>query len=257
MKNFKSISIIFVLLFSWTSFAQKCAVTTNTGCKNTEVCMNWDKNETKCVEIPPMSDQVFILPFDKNTEVVCTHARGIGSHSWPNAFWALDLATPYDSKASVVRAAAPGKAFIFFAKDGEPCENPKGTPEKSEPDDCGHSWGNRVKVLHENGYYSFYVHLEKIMVKDGQQVSAGTPLGIEGWTGAAGHRHLHWSLQKIGGDTDQDREANLKQWDGMSTPFKFRSILNGKESILDTSIFNCEHANVGAAIGQPSLRGIE
>jgi len=206
MKNFKLPMIVLVLFFSSATYAEMCEVKTNKDCKESEVCMNWDKNETKCVEIPPMSDQVFILPFDRSTEVVCTHARGIGSHSWPNAFWSLDLATPYEAEPSIVRAAAPGKAFVLLGKDGKACKNPEGTPAKSEPDDCGNSWGNRVKVLHENGYFSFYVHLEEVFVKDGQQVTAGTPLGLEGWTGAAGHRHLHWSIQKIGGDTDKDRE---------------------------------------------------
>lgn len=168
LKKFKALSLIFTFTLSSQLHASMCEVKTNTGCKESEVCMNWKKDETKCIEIPPTSTQIFSLPFESQTEVVCTHAGGIGSHSWSNAFWALDLATPYESEASVIRAAAPGKAFVFFGNDGKPCKNPKGTPEKAEADDCGNSWGNRIKILHEDGYYSFYVHFEKslsLMVK--------------------------------------------------------------------------------------------
>jgi murein DD-endopeptidase MepM/ murein hydrolase activator NlpD len=45
-----------------------------------------------------------------------------------------------------------------------------------------------------NGYRSVYAHFEKIVVKNGQSVTAGTLLGYEGRTGRASGCHLHYDL---------------------------------------------------------------
>lgn len=232
-----------------------CVVETQQGCSTQEVCMNWDVSETRCLPIDKAPDLDLILPFDNKTEVVCTHARGVGSHSWGNAFWSLDLASPYETAPAQVRASASGTAFVFGGEDGKPCLNPPGKPAKAEIQKCGRGWGNHVKVLHQDGYFSFYVHLEKVTVRDGQKVEQGDPLGLEGWTGQAGHRHLHWSLQKIGGATDRERIENLKKWDGLSAPFRFRAQLNNASTLIDVSTFDCPHAAIGGAPNQPRLRG--
>lgn len=45
-----------------------------------------------------------------------------------------------------------------------------------------------------NGYRSVYAHFGKVVVKNGQPVTAGTLLGYEGRTGRASGCHLHYSL---------------------------------------------------------------
>ncbi len=199
----------------------------------------------------------FVLPFNTDTEVVCTHGSKVGSHAWPNSFYALDLATPYEKNASIVRAAAPGKAFVFLGDDGRPCPQPEGTPRKSETSACGMSWGNRVKILHENGFYSFYVHLDKTLVKTGDLVKQGQAIGTEGWTGAAGHRHLHWSIHKLPGQTQEELEQQIS-WDGQSVPFYFEAALDGKLIKIDSDLLSCPHANIGQVPKeqQPRLRGV-
>jgi murein DD-endopeptidase MepM/ murein hydrolase activator NlpD len=214
-----------------------------------------DPSGGKCYEVPTHAPMDFILPFDAKTEVVCTHARGETSHSWPNAFWSLDLATPYEKDASLVRAAASGTAYVLFDEDGRPCKNPPGTPRSAEADRCGKGWGNSVKIDHGSGYYSFYVHLETVRVKNGAHVKQGEVLGTEGWTGAAGHRHLHWSVNRVSCANPEECAENLQKWDGMSVPFRFTAVLNGKRQSLDTSVFDCEHANIGMSHDQPRLRG--
>lgn len=222
-------------------------------------CMNIEKDKSSCVQIPtkaPISN--FILPFDEKTEVVCTHASGVGSHSWPNAYYALDLATPYELPPSIVRASADGKAFVFLGEDGNPCPTPIGTPAKTSVDQCGLGWGNHIKILHNDGYFSFYVHLDKVLVQNGQIVRQGVPIGIEGATGLAGYRHLHWSVQKLPGKAYEEWEKQIS-WDGISVPFNFTAIMNGAATIINSSNIRCTHASIGQVPSkqQPRLRGMK
>lgn len=51
-----------------------------------------------------------------------------------------------------------------------------------------------VVVDDGNGYRSLYAHFGKIVVRKGQTVTAGSPLGYEGQTGRASGCHLHYGL---------------------------------------------------------------
>jgi len=54
--------------------------------------------------------------------------------------------------------------------------------------------GNAVFLAHGEGVVSLFAHLSKVLVKDGQVLKAGEPLGRVGMTGRATGPHLHWSL---------------------------------------------------------------
>ena len=56
--------------------------------------------------------------------------------------------------------------------------------------------GNYVRIKHESGVYSRYLHLVKgsVKVKVGQKVKAGTALGKEGNTGYSYGTHLHFDV---------------------------------------------------------------
>ena len=78
------------------------------------------------------------------------------------------------------------------------------TGQKTQLASAG-TYGNYVKVDHQNGYYSLYAHLREVYVKKGQVVDENTRLGIEGTTGATGvmkngkivgQRHLHFEVFK-------------------------------------------------------------
>jgi murein DD-endopeptidase MepM/ murein hydrolase activator NlpD len=214
-------------------------------------------SEPLCQPVPPTTANELILPFGPGVDAVCTHSSGLGSHSWPNAFFALDLATPYGEPPAIITASADGKAFAFLGEGGSPCQEPAGTPAQANVDDCGHGWGNNVRVLHADGYYTMYAHLERVLVTNGEGVRPGQPLGVEGWTGAAGHRHLHWSLQRLPGTTKAEWESEMHEgWNGLSVPFSFPARLNGSPTVVDTAQLQCAPVRVGQAPSaqQPHLR---
>lgn len=236
-----------------------CKVEDANSCNDGLVCMNQTKDLASCVSVPEIAPvDNLILPFDSHTEVICTHSSGIGSHSWPNAFYALDLANRYTEKAATVLAAQDGKAFVLLGEDGKPCPVPEGTPQSSKPDSCGDGWGNRIKILHKDGYYSFYVHLEKTLIKNGQDVKQGQAIGIAGTTGLAGHRHLHWSVQKLYGHSQTEWEKNILTQDGQSVPFIFKAQTSNGVQSFNSSEVHCPHANIGGVpeSEQPHYRGV-
>lgn len=64
--------------------------------------------------------------------------------------------------------------------------------------------GNYVRIKHESGVYSRYLHLVKgsIKVKVGQKVKAGALLGKEGDTGYSYGTHLHFDINDGNGYVD-------------------------------------------------------
>ncbi len=57
------------------------------------------------------------------------------------------------------------------------------------------SYGNFVKILHPNGYYTLYAHLSTVYVKKGQNVRKGEKIGYMGKTGNAYGVHLHFEVR--------------------------------------------------------------
>lgn len=54
--------------------------------------------------------------------------------------------------------------------------------------------GNTVAIDHGQGVVSFYIHMQKLMVKEGDKVAAGKQIGTVGQTGRANGPHLHFSI---------------------------------------------------------------
>lgn len=59
---------------------------------------------------------------------------------------------------------------------------------------CGSSWGNYVKIKHDDGFYSLYAHLSSVSVSNGQRVSQGQKVGGVGTTGDSTGNHLHFEV---------------------------------------------------------------
>ncbi|HVA72546.1 MAG TPA: peptidoglycan DD-metalloendopeptidase family protein [Candidatus Limnocylindrales bacterium] len=58
--------------------------------------------------------------------------------------------------------------------------------------------GNLVKIRHTNGYETYYMHLYRILVHDGQQVVQGQRIGLVGMTGLATGPHLDFRIELHG-----------------------------------------------------------
>lgn len=54
--------------------------------------------------------------------------------------------------------------------------------------------GNHVIIQHDNGYYSYYLHMSSLNVSVGQTVNAGQVVGGMGTTGNSTGVHLHFSI---------------------------------------------------------------
>lgn len=57
------------------------------------------------------------------------------------------------------------------------------------------SAGNYVKVEHQDGFVTAYLHMSKILVSVGDHVKQGTTLGLCGSTGVSTGPHLHFGVQ--------------------------------------------------------------
>jgi murein DD-endopeptidase MepM/ murein hydrolase activator NlpD len=58
--------------------------------------------------------------------------------------------------------------------------------------------GNLVEVQHSNGYTTYYMHLSRILVRNGQLVGQGDRIGLVGMTGLATGPHLDFRIQLHG-----------------------------------------------------------
>jgi murein DD-endopeptidase MepM/ murein hydrolase activator NlpD len=58
--------------------------------------------------------------------------------------------------------------------------------------------GNLIEVQHANGYITFYMHLSRILVNNGQRVEQGQRIGLVGMTGLATGPHLDFRIQYRG-----------------------------------------------------------
>ncbi len=62
--------------------------------------------------------------------------------------------------------------------------------------------GKTVMIDHGHGLSSVYVHMDEILVTQGQRVTKGTPIGIVGKTGRTTGPHLHWGVSLFGTHLD-------------------------------------------------------
>lgn len=96
-----------------------------------------------------------------------------------------------------VRAAADGRILRMRdgAEDRMPDDNDIQTMLRDKK-----ACGNGIVMEHAGGWQTLYCHMKQgsFKVKEGQQVKAGTPLGLVGHSGAAEFPHLHFTLMKAG-----------------------------------------------------------
>ena len=94
---------------------------------------------------------------------------------------------------------------------------PRGTPVYAMTDgvviltaDNFYYAGNHIILDHGQGVNSFYLHLSKILVKEGQFVKKGEVIGKVGTTGRSTGPHLHWGVQWFSKRVDPARVLKIK-----------------------------------------------
>ena len=84
--------------------------------------------------------------------------------------------------------------FVLAHSDGKVVFLQKGQKHNTKATGNA-SYGNCVKIKHDNGYYTLYAHLEYTSVRKGQRVVKGQSIGYIGQTGKAFGKHLHFEVR--------------------------------------------------------------
>jgi murein DD-endopeptidase MepM/ murein hydrolase activator NlpD len=71
--------------------------------------------------------------------------------------------------------------------------------------------GGTVGIDHGQGLSSIYIHMSKVLVKQGQEVHKGDVIGLIGSTGFATGPHLHWGLYAGGVPVNPDQWVPVKR----------------------------------------------
>lgn len=130
------------------------------------------------------------------------------------------LGTRYQGEKGhgAVDFAAPKGAPIYAAADGKisriDTSNPNG-------------YGNRVQIIHDNGYETLYAHMNCFAsydgkrLKAGQRVKKGTVIGFVGNTGSSTGPHLHYEVRVAGTMDKKDPHGKDMQGVMCKVPSQF------------------------------------
>lgn len=133
-------------------------------------------------------DSLYSLPFPKGKKYkIMQSFGGSFSHNLESSYYAIDFEIPI---GDTITAARGGK--VFFVKEDSKTHCPTR--------DCiGEA--NKVLVLHTDGTYANYVHLnyQGALVKEGDVLQTGDIIGISGMTGFTTKSHLHFVVHKASG----------------------------------------------------------
>jgi hypothetical protein len=150
----------------------------------------------QCEPLPAAAEIELSLPVAKGERVFCL--KGSVRPSDPQSACApfdrfrFSLASTAFEAPHVVVASADGEAYFWEGCASESLTYVRfsGTPQ------CNNGYGNYVRVQHTPDLYTQYLHLSAVLVNQGQRVKRGQPIGIEGNTGGAGPKHIHWSAHR-------------------------------------------------------------
>jgi murein DD-endopeptidase MepM/ murein hydrolase activator NlpD len=127
----------------------------------------------------------YALPWKGGPFRISQGAGGDFSHNSPKGRFAVDVAMPVGTPIVAARAGT-----VLEVRNGQGGRLPDPA-------------GNFVRILHDDGTHSAYLHLKRgsVKVKAGQQVKVGALLGESGNTGRSTGPHLHFVVQKSYGDS--------------------------------------------------------
>jgi len=114
------------------------------------------------------------------------------------------------NKGDTIRAAFDGKVRIVEFQRG--------------------GYGNVVVIRHSNGLETVYGHHSKNLVKPGDVVKAGTPIGLAGRTGRSTGVHLHFETRLLGEYIDPAKLFDFEHQDVTGDFYVFRG--RGRGTLL-------------------------
>jgi hypothetical protein len=96
--------------------------------------------------------------------------------------------------------SGPMKAPIVASKSGVISAVNTGCPPAGgfPGNPCGGKGGNWIRVNHEGGWQTRYLHLYDVMVKVGDVVKQGQQIGTMGNSGSSTGKHLHYEIRSSG-----------------------------------------------------------
>ncbi|MDP9098332.1 MAG: M23 family metallopeptidase [Verrucomicrobiota bacterium] len=155
------------------------------------------------------NDVDYAMPFGPGRYVVMQGPRGTFSHfAGSGSENAVDWDVP---EGTIICAAREGR--VVGVRDDSKVS---GTDPKFKP------LGNYVIIKHADGTFADYHHLQTdgAMVKIGEEVKTGQPIGLSGSTGFASKPHLHFMVfQAIDGKKVLSLPFRLKTDHGTFTDF--------------------------------------
>ncbi|HJU21889.1 MAG TPA: M23 family metallopeptidase [Casimicrobiaceae bacterium] len=190
------------MLVQFVAFAaQLTCSTVSQDCPKGQMCVaEWNKHKKVCpqrgqCEPRPSAAEIELwLPIPDGDRIVCGKGmlRPDTSHNpcVASTRFSFDLISSSFDPPHIVVASADG---VAYARGGCPTTD---LNYQNAGDDCNDGWGNYVRVQHDPSLYTQYAHLSAILVHDGQRIVRGQPIGIEGNTGQAGSKHIHWSAHR-------------------------------------------------------------
>lgn len=210
------------------------------GCPAGQVCVQEVPGQALCTT-PPKKAVAITFPVAVNTPIICTQGpltKADRTHSYLNTAYAVDFATHPLYPDAEARAAFSGKVVVHTG-----CSN--WDEAEFSNDSCGQGFGNWVALFSENrDHIAFYAHLRKVLVKTGDDVESGHTLGQEGKSGAAGHRHLHFSLHRNIWKLSPDDLQKKGAWLPPSIPYTtWIALENGEAAEVHVTQLPCEDNN--------------
>lgn len=155
------------------------------------------------------NDADYAMPFGPGRYVVMQGPRGTYSHfAGSGSENAVDWTVP---EGTIVCAARDGRV-VGVKQDS----TVGGADQKFRP------FANYIVIKHADGTLADYVHLQPdgAMVKIGDEVTVGQPIGLSGKSGFTSAPHLHFSVfQTIDGKTKLTLPFRLKTDHGVFTEF--------------------------------------
>jgi hypothetical protein len=229
---FKHIILIISLIFNLTACSNNESKSNSLRCKMGYLLSRKDYfSEYHCVKIPKEPFVKIQLPTPFKCSQGNTNLKG--SHSHDGILYAIDLLSLPNAKAATIHAAHSGIAYIF-----DECKNRNTAynANKIALDNCGTGYGNHVKILSNAGYLTIYAHLSHIYIKHKQRIKRGDIIGLEGSSGNAGLRHLHFGVSIPKKQYELEKTTGYTE---TSVPFRTIIKIHGKIQAINSLKFPC------------------